>query len=230
MRTFLYFAALFAVVTANPQFAQELRDFHSDFSDFHYELNYFFRVQRLDTSEEIAEFNRQSLDRAWDAVVSIKGSAQTARDAINQRAQEIGNQNPCLIALSQRLEERETEASQGINRCAVLADGDYSQAVDTGFFGTLNYAQRMATFTLLQTLFTVGTYNPVIWEDQIRYELGITWEYRESLRMANYLGLYSTNIRTGMRTANLNFENCVRTASSLFGVDANAIASQTQSC
>ncbi|XP_055677089.1 uncharacterized protein LOC129786236 [Lutzomyia longipalpis] len=230
MKVLLSFVALFAFAAANSQFAGELRAFHRDFTDFHYDLNYFLRFQRLDSSEEIADFNRVSLDRAWDSVSSIKDSAQSARDAINQRAQEIGNQNPCLIALSERLQEREAEAGQSINRCAVLAESDYSAGLGTGYFGTINYAQRMASFTLLQTLYTIGTYNPVTWEDQIRFELQITWDYRESIRMADSLAYYLNEVRTGMNIANINFHNCVLTASSLFGGDATRIGNDAQSC
>uniref|UniRef100_A0A1B0D0R9 Uncharacterized protein n=1 Tax=Phlebotomus papatasi TaxID=29031 RepID=A0A1B0D0R9_PHLPP len=220
MKVFLCFVALFAFTAAN----------YYNFTDFHYDVNYFLRIERLNTSEEIADFNRISLDRTWDAVVEIKDFAQGARDAINQRATEIGNQNPCLIALYERLEEEEDQAAYRINRCATLAESDYNVGLDTGYFGTLNYVQRMASFTLLQTLYTVGSYNPVVWEDQIRYELAITWEHREDIRMADSLDHYLNEVRTGMNIANINFHNCIQTASAVFGADADRISNDAQQC
>ncbi|XP_055698493.1 uncharacterized protein LOC129798970 [Phlebotomus papatasi] len=229
MKVLAVFIALVAVVTAQSDFAQELQEFHENFNDFHLELDYWLRDRRHEVSDTIREANRVALGQVWDDVTAVRFITESARQAIDYRADQIG-ETECIVGIRERLTELESESGDKISACARNLHRDYQHSLDYGFFIHLNYAQRMSHFLQLLVLYNVGNYNPFSDQEFIRWALTENWEHRENLRDEEYIMYYRDQLENGKSIGNINVENCLLTVASIYNIDVNQLRDDLTQC
>ncbi|XP_055698495.1 uncharacterized protein LOC129798972 [Phlebotomus papatasi] len=229
MKFLAVFITLVAVVTAQGDFAQELREFHENFNDFHADVDHWLEERRLEVSETIREANRVALEQVWFDVTAIRVITESARQAIDNHAADVG-ENPCIEGIRERLSELESESGDKISSCARNLHRDYQHSLDYGFFIHINYAQRMSHFLQIIILYTMGHFNAFSEQEYIRSELQANWEHRENIRDEEYIMYYRDQLENGKTIGNINVENCLLTVASLYNIDVNQLREDLMHC
>lgn len=186
-----------------------MREFNDLFNDYHNEVSYFLREQRASASEMLETQNRMALTNIWDSVLRMKTMTELANDKLIYVAMEIGNQHPCLIQLSENLEDAEIEAGHSISSCSSNLYRTQQQSITNGFFPTVDYTQRSSHFLQIVTLYTMGLFNPVNDQLSIRQELGNIWRDREAIKAEEMTIEQLSTVQVGLQTARINLGNCL---------------------
>ncbi|XP_055677090.1 uncharacterized protein LOC129786237 [Lutzomyia longipalpis] len=228
MKVLAVFIAL-VVATAQAQFSQEIEEFHRMFDEYHEEVDYWLRDQRLLVSDSIRQANRVALEQVWNDVTAVRLITVSAEQAIDNHAAEVG-ENPCIAQIRTRLADLEEEAGVSISSCSRNLHRDFQHALDYGFFIHINYAQRMSHFLQLLVLYTLGHYNAVTNQDYIRYELQENWDHRENIRDEYYINYYRDMLEVGKTTGNINMENCLLIVANLYNIDVNQLRDDLSHC
>ncbi|GAB0096518.1 hypothetical protein DMENIID0001_120420 [Sergentomyia squamirostris] len=218
-----------AVASTKAQLSATLSEFHQMFDDYHLDVDYWLRDQRVNVSEQIRQSNRVALEQVWADVTVVRLVTVSAEQAIDNHAGEVG-ENPCIANIRSRLVDLEREAGEKISGCARNLHRDYQHALDLGFFIHINYAQRMSHFLQVLVIYTLGHFNPVTDADAITAELQYNWDHRENIRDEHYINMYRDLLAVGKTTGNINMENCLLTVASLYNIDVNNLRSDLQQC
>lgn len=223
--------ALVALVAqAQLSFPDQLRQYNDQFNAYHREVDTFLRVRRITTSEMIEEQNRVALTGIWDSVLRLKQLTEEANDKLIYVALEVGNQDPCIVALFNELKTVETRAGTEISECATSMYRQQETAMASGMFGTVDYAQRSSHFLQIITLYTLGQHNTVSEQDAIRAELDTLWAQRANIRSEERIAQEHDHIQLSLQTARLNLNNCMAVIEGMYAQDSERIYTAAGSC
>lgn len=182
------------------------------------------------TSEMIESQNRIALTSIWDSVLRLKQLTEVANDKLIYIALEVGNQNPCIVALFNELKAVETRAGNEISACATTMYRQQEVAMSSGMFGTVDYTQRSSHFLQIVTLHTLGQHNTVTDQSAIRNELNSIWADRASIRAENQILEQHDHIQLSLQTARLNLNNCLLVIEGMYTEDSERIYTEAGTC
>lgn len=211
-------------------FSDEMREFNERFNTYHREIDYFLRLNRMNASEMIEQQNRVALTAIWDSVLHLKELTEVANDKLIYVALEVGNQDPCIVDLFNTLKEVETRAGAEISECATSMYRQQETAMASGFYNTVDYAQRSSHFLQIITLYTLGLHNTVSEQAAIRAELEGIWAERAEIKAEQKIVDEQDHIELSLQTARLNLNNCVAVIEAVYAADTEAIYNRAAGC
>lgn len=207
-----------------------MRTNNERFNEFHREVDYFLRLRRINTSDMIENQNRIALTAVWDSVLRLKELAEVANDKLIYVALEVGNQDPCIVNLFNELKTAESRAGDEISSCAGSMYRQQQNAMNSGLFSTIDYAQRSSHFLQIVTLYTMGKYNPVTEQTAIRNELNSVWAERSAIKSEDRIYEGQDQIELSLQTARINLNNCMARVEGLFAQDSERIYNDAAGC
>lgn len=207
-----------------------MRDNNERFNEYHREIDYFLRLSRMNTSDMMESQNRMALNTIWDSVLRLKTLTEVANDKLIYIALEVGNQDPCIVALFNELQEAELRAGTNISACASTMHRQQETAIASGFFNTVDYTQRSSHFLQIITLYTLGLHNTVTEQNEILDELNGIWEERELIKAESRLADEHTHILVSLQTARINLNNCMLVIEGMYESIADDIYTRAGGC
>lgn len=207
-----------------------MRDNNERFNEYHREIDYFLRLSRMNTSDMMESQNRMALNTIWDSVLRLKSLTEQANDKLIYIAIEVGNQDPCIVALFNELQEAELRAGTNISACASTMHRQQETAIASGFFNTVDYTQRSSHFLQIITLYTLGLHNTVTEQNEILAELNGIWAERELIKAEDRLLDEHTHILVSLQTARINLNNCMLVIEGMYESIADDIYNRAGGC
>lgn len=207
-----------------------MRAFNERFNEYHREIDYFLRINRMNASNMIETQNRIALTSIWDSVLRLKQLTEEANDKLIYVALEIGNQDPCIVGLFNELQAAETKAGADISGCATSMYRQQENAMASGFYNTVDYTQRSSHFLQIITLYTLGLHNTVTEQAAIRSELDGIWAERAAIKSEAQIEQEQDHIELSLQTARINLNNCMAVIEGIYTIDTQAIYNAASAC
>uniref|UniRef100_A0A182P631 Uncharacterized protein n=1 Tax=Anopheles epiroticus TaxID=199890 RepID=A0A182P631_9DIPT len=158
-----------------------LIEFDRLFNQLHYDIDYKLRVLRMNQSLAIKNLNAQFISRFGIVVTEIQEEKQRVKDAILQRALEIGDtQNPCIVQNNEEAVRQATQAAADISLAAELAYADMATASRVFFYPQVQAFQNSSTALQSTVVEKLSRSNAVTELDITLAELAYFYEAEEN--------------------------------------------------
>ena len=140
---------------------ESLRILNSNFNILHYEVDYYLRARRWDTTAQIKLSNTEKIRSIGRFVDDIEAQRELTLENIANRRNRLGVNNPCLAAVDRVLHSETRNAGYALNHCAENIYANLTESSQETVYSFLNAIQRQSTEIQHITLSFVGMANPV---------------------------------------------------------------------
>lgn len=149
------------------EFAHLVEWHRENFHHLHYEYENSLRQVRLDVSENFRVWNTDVLRIVANKTTDILFYKNIVYSELLERANELGNQNECIIRLDGETNDAAYTAGFDITQCVHHASLSLSEATEELLFDFIREVQLESTLAQSYHFFELANYNPLLQQQNI---------------------------------------------------------------